>query len=369
MKNICYIVSGIDKAVAFEWIASHLDPHKYRLHFVLLHSQRGGLEDFLAQHHVPYTRIAYRHKKDIPKAVWHTMQYLRKHHVSLVHCHLLDAGLVGILAAKLVGVPIRIYSRHYSTYHHVYHPKGVWYDRIINVFSTHLVAVSELVKRILVEKEQVAPSKITVVHHGFVLEAFDQVNPSQIATLQQRHGYGQGHPVIGVIARYTQWKGIQYIIPAFGKLLVDHPTAHLVLANAKGEYTATIQQLLATLPQGSFTEIVFEADLFALYKSFDFFVHTPIDAHSEAFGQVYVETMAAGVPSVVTLSGIALEIVEDGKNALVCDYQSTESVYQSLLVLLQNESLRQQIGQEAKKTVFERFGLQRMIKQLEQLYG
>ena len=64
--------------------------------------------------------------------------------------------------------------------------------------------------------------------------------------------------VIGVISRYTEWKGIQYIIPAFKQLLNDFPNALLILANAKGGYQAAIKSQLTTHPKDSFTEILFD---------------------------------------------------------------------------------------------------------------
>src|SRR5256885_4070776 len=42
-------------------------------------------------------------------------------------------------------------------------------------------------------------------------------------------------------------------------------------------------------------------------KLLDVFVHAPIAPQVEAFGQVYVEAMAAGVPSVITRAGIRSE--------------------------------------------------------------
>ncbi len=44
-------------------------------------------------------------------------------------------------------------------------------------------------------------------------------------------------------------------------------------------------------------------------------MHVTIGKHYEAFGQIYVEALAAGIPSVFTLTGIAPEIIEHEHNA------------------------------------------------------
>lgn len=186
MKNICLILSGIETALAFEWISEKLDKSKFKLHFILLNSKKGGLEEYLVSNTIPFKRISYSGKKDIPFAVLETFRYLKNNKIKLVHCHLLDAGLVGMMACRLARIESRIYTRHYSSYHHEYHPKGIFYDQIINRLSTKIVAISETVRKILIEKESVYPSKIELIHHGFPLEKFSDVDPVSVNNLKTK---------------------------------------------------------------------------------------------------------------------------------------------------------------------------------------
>lgn len=169
-----------------------------------------------------------------------------------------------------------------------------------------------------------------LIHHGFELDAFKNVNTEEVEQLRVKYNLKDNHPVVGMISRYEKGKGIQHVIPAFQKLLKEYPNAVLVLANSHGSYAREIKAMLKQLPDHSYREIRFEYNLFALYKLFDVFVHVPEYAEYEAFGQVYVEALAAGVPSVFTLSGIALEFIEDRKNALVCKYGDSSDIYNAL---------------------------------------
>jgi glycosyltransferase involved in cell wall biosynthesis len=326
------------------------------------------LEQYLNEASVPCLPIYYKGKKNLPKALWHTYQYLKKHKVEIVHAHLLDAGLAGMFASYFANVPKRIYTRHYSSYHHVYHKKGLLYDKWINALSTTIIAVSEVVKKILIEWEHVPEGKVQVLHHGFPLHDFAHVNEAHLTRLRTLYQLEGKRPVIGVVSRYTQWKGIQYIVPAFQKILVDHPNAVLVLANAKGEYSSHIKALLAALPSGSIREIEFENDLYSLFHCFDIFVHCPIDWHAEAFGQVYVEALAAGLPCIFTKSGIAHEIAIEGKNCLLAHYQDSISVFKGMQELLGDFLLCQKLGQNAQTSVHPQFELTAMIHSLERLY-
>jgi glycosyltransferase involved in cell wall biosynthesis len=186
--------------------------------------------------------------------------------------------------------------------------------------------------------------------------------------MKQKYLPESAYPVIGVISRYTEWKGIQYIIPAFKKLLQIYPDAHLVLANAKGNYGNQIKKLLREIPKKNYTEIVFEDDLFTLYRLFDVFVHTPINKNIEAFGQTYVEALASGIPSVFTLSGVSKEFIVNRQNALVVDFKNSDEIYHSVLELLKNEPLRNTLAKNGQKSI-EPFALNIFIRKLDELYS
>jgi glycosyltransferase involved in cell wall biosynthesis len=176
-------------------------------------------------------------------------------------------------------------------------------------------------------------------------------------------------PIIGVISRYFELKGIQFIIPAFKKLLAVSPNAHLILANATGEYASVIQSFLEGVPGENYTQIRFEGDIAALYQTFDVFIHVPINSHIEAFGQTYVEALAAGVPSVFTLSGVAAEFIEHEKNALVVPFQKADAIYLAMMRLLEDGPLRSRLIEQGKIDVKQQFELAGMMQKLEELYA
>jgi glycosyltransferase involved in cell wall biosynthesis len=158
------------------------------------------------------------------------------------------------------------------------------------------------------------------------------------------------------------------VVPAFQKLLTSYPDALLLLANANGNYSTQIQLLLQNVPHHSYVEISFEPDIFTLYHLFDIFVHVPIDPSIEAYGQTYVEALAAGIPSVFTLSGVASEFIEHHKNAWVVSFKNTESIFDAMQEILADTVSKKQIVEQGKRDVFNRYTLQRMISNLENLY-
>jgi glycosyltransferase involved in cell wall biosynthesis len=318
-------LSNIHKALAFEWVAEELDRRRFRLSFVLLNPGDSALETFLRGRGVDVLRVEYRGKKDLPAAIFRIARFLRERETQVVHCHLFDACVAGLLAARLAGVKKRIYTRHYATYHQVYFPRAVYYDKFINAQATDIVAISRNVECAL-RKEGVNRRKVHLIHHGFRLEEFGRTAAGRVERLRGKYGLAGKGPVVGVISRYFELKGIQYVIPAFRQLLARFPDAHLVLANATGDYAGTIQAPAGRTAGGQLHRNPVRGGRGRPVRAVR---RVPARAHQrtpEAFGQTYVEALAAGVPSVFTPSGVAPEFIEDGRNALVVPFRDAEAI-------------------------------------------
>ncbi|GAA4452883.1 glycosyltransferase family 4 protein [Rurimicrobium arvi] len=366
-KNLTYIVSDMSKMIALEWIIDYRDKSLTNLSFIFLNKGDSEIEAFVQQHKLPFIRIPYHGKKDLPKAIWQSFRFLRAQRTEIVHCHLFDACMVGLTAARMAGVPKRIFTRHYATYHHVYFPKAVKYDRFMNAMATDIVAISELVKRVLIKDEQVPESKVSLVHHGFLLSEYDNVTKERIAHFKSKYGLG-AEPVIGVVARYTLLKGIQFIIPAFKQLLQHYPDAKLLIANSHGNDEAYLKGLMQDIPAQNIVEVKYERDMGALYKSLSAYVHVPIYDHIEAFGQTYVEALMARIPSVFTLSGVASEFIVHERNALVVPFEDAGAIFEALMRLLSDKDLCKQLENQGYEDTRKLFSLERMISGLEKLY-
>ncbi len=368
-KKVIYIISHIDKAIGFEWISDKLDKSRFDLSFILLNNKPSYLGDHLREKGVKVQEISVAGKSTFPIALLKLIGLLRKEKPDVIHTHMYVADIIGQLAGKILGIKMRVYTRHSSNENRKYHKKQR-IDNLVNSLTTHILAISENVKKILVAEENVAEEKIRLIHHGFDLEKFGNVSREEIETLSKKYNPQNRKPVIGVVARYSHWKGIQYAIGAFKKLLEDYPNALLLLANAKrGDFKDEIDALLTELPKDSFYEIEFEHNLFALYQLFDVYTHLPIDAELEAFGQTYVEALAAGIPSVFTNSGIAREFIRNEENALVVGFENSEEVYQAIVKLLEDKDLREKLSANGKSDVKELFSLEKMIAKLEKLYS
>lgn len=363
-----YVFSDIENSHAFEWMAEYTNSEKYNVHYVFMHPHYPQLANRISNLNQPTHFIKYKGKRDLISTLWQLCQLMRKFKPDIVHTHLFEANIAGLTAAWLCGIKKRIYTRHHSTYHHQYHHHAIKYDKYCNYVATHIVAITKNVHDVLVKMENVPAEKITIVHHGFVFKNFKNIDIKRIQNLKKKYDPDDQQPVIGVISRFTKWKGVQYIIPAFKRLLTAYPDALLVLANANGDYKYEIESLLKELPEKNFKTIAFEQDIAALYRFFDIFIHVPVDEHSEAFGQVYVEALASKLPCIFTLSGIANDFIKNDVNAVVVDYKNEIEIHSAIIKILENRKFAERISTAGNADVERLFSIEQMIKQLETIY-
>jgi glycosyltransferase involved in cell wall biosynthesis len=214
----------------------------------------------------------------------------------------------------------------------------------------------------------VCSTKVIDIPHGFALETFKDVPRARIDAFKVRHDLPLGKLIIGVVSRFVIWKGVDDVIEGFRLALESNQNLHLLILNATGPYEKIREDLRSKLPPNAWTAVKFEEDMPAAYSSMNFFVHAPIDEDSEAFGQVYIEALAAGVPSVFTLSGIAQSFIRNEDNALVIPFRDPAAICNALTKLITNPNLSTRLSENGRKSVTKEFNLSRMCSRLHSLY-
>ncbi len=370
-KKILVILYNITKAQEHEWFVKYIDRQRFEIEFVLINGANGYLHQYLEKENVPVHLFQYSGKTDLPFLVFKLFRLIRSRKYHIVHAHLFEGALAGMTAAWLAGSPQRISTRHYSDFHHVNNPSAVKYDRWINSRSTLIIAISENVKNILIQREGVPESKIRLVYHGIDLSdyATDAAKEERMRALRLKYNLEAMHPVIGVISKFIDWKGLQYILPAFAELISKYPDAVLLLLNAHGPYRDHVNSLLENIPERNYRLIQFENDIPALYKILDCFVHVPINESAEAFGQVYIEALASSVPSVFTLSGIASEFIRDQEHAIVVPYKNSTEILVAINKILSDTRRADEMAERGCAVVKARFDVRKKFIALESIYS
>ncbi len=353
------IISAVSHSRSFELQAEVLKDSGMSLHYVLLNSGPSNLENFLRALGIPVTRINLTGKKSWPMVFCGLIMVIYRYRPAIVHCHLFDATLLGLIASRVLGVKRCVFTRHHGNVFRknfvTYNKKGLIWDFLTNILATEIVANSQTVKEILVRDEGVSPKKVTVQNYMLPIEEFQQKESTIIESLKEKYNLKSASLVVGAVSRLDEWKGVEYTVSAFSKLILEFPQALLMIANARGTQERKIRNMLKDLPSKSWRLIEFEENMSALYHCFDVFVHVPIDSDVEAFGQVYIEALAAEIPCIFSSSGIANEIEAEDEVCLFVPHKDGQAIYQALTKILRDELFKSKVTQRGYEYALGRF--------------
>jgi rhamnosyl/mannosyltransferase len=166
-------------------------------------------------------------------------------------------------------------------------------------------------------------------------------------------------PRLLFVGRLVYYKGLKVLLQAAREW-----RGTLVIVGV-GRLEAGLRQLAADLDLGDrvqFAGDVADEQLPAYYQACDAFV-LPSFARTETFGVVQVEAMAAGVPVVSTRLPTGVPWVnQDGVTGLVVPPGDSAALGAALRRLADNEALRRQLGDAARRRADALFSRDRMIR-------
>ena len=295
--------------------------------------------------HIVRVPVAFRLSKGVimPKMAGMAKQLIREADVVNLHVPQADAALVARLA-KRQRKPIVL------TYHcTVDMPKGLisrlagwavgWSSRIsagladVVVHNTRDFAEhSPFLKRYM-DKLEVIPPPIVV----------SPVSEETIMDFRERHAILSSQKVIGMVARLTAEKGVEYLVDAMPKVLSEIPEARVIFAgeyeNVPGEAAYRDRILPRVTNLGShwaFLGRVSDRDLAAFYHACDVLVLPSVNS-TESFGMVQVEAMICGTPAIATdLPGVRQPVMTTGLGRIV-PLRNADALAEAILSVLEED--------------------------------
>ena len=173
------------------------------------------------------------------------------------------------------------------------------------------------------------------------------------------------HPnMVLFTGRLTVHKGVEYLIKAARQIkaeiviLGDGPERKY-LENLIQKYRLTNVHLL-----GYFSQKLGELDDFYLRAD----VYVAPSVWSEPLGLVILESMVHKTPVIVTRKGGVSTIVKDGVNGFLVRPKSSNEIATKVNLLIENEKLRYKMGENAYRTVVQRFNWDKIAGKFYRLY-
>lgn len=232
------------------------------------------------------------------------------------------------------------------------HTRSRWFMRLIipleRAFyrqgkAQHLIAISRALER-EIQVEYGWNRDSTVIHHGTNTEVFHPAaTTSDRSALRKRFNLprtGWAWLFMGEAV-----KGLRQVIAA----LPAYPDAHLLVVS-RSDFSSFHRQAESLGVSGRVVFHGFEAHPEEAFRAADVFVY-PSDY--DPFGMVASEAMATGLPVIIGRDIGAAELVEPGRNGLLCDPADEKSLRKSLDLLRQDPAAARRLGAAGRKTVLE----------------
>ena len=229
------------------------------------------------------------------------------------------------------------------------------YERLNLSAAARIFVVSEVERRNL-EQAAVDPDKIVVNPNGVDTDVFRPgVGGEQE---RKRFGVDTNETLIGFIGSFGPWHGVEVLAHAIRQI----PAAARirVLLVGSGSLLDQIKKLLASEEQNGrvvFTGSVKHSQVPALLDACDILVspHVPLAANAEFFGSPtkIFEYMAMGKGIVASRLGQIGEVLSNEETALLVEPGNVEELTKALVRLAESESLRERLGQAARRAAIE----------------
>lgn len=217
-----------------------------------------------------------------------------------------------------------------------------------------------------------ASDPIPVVHNGLDPEVFF---PKRNRALNGRLGVSADLPVVGIVGVLARWKGqLEFLRMASLLVKAGSPASFAVIggeiydtSGGKG-YEAELKEEARRL--GISDRVLFTGflkDPVEAVNGLDVLVHASLKP--EPFGRVIVEGLACGVPVVASADGGVLEIVEDGKTALLVRPGDIEGMAGAVSQVLEDPSLREKLVSSGRERFLSSFTREAYVRGIEELYS
>jgi glycosyltransferase involved in cell wall biosynthesis len=286
---------------------------------------------------------------------------MRRFRPHIVHTHMAKAGLLGRAAALMARVPARVHTFHGHLLYGYFSPGKtrlvVTAERMSALASDRLVAVGTRVRDELVAAGVGRVAQYAVVPPGTTLGPL----PARAAARLALGVPGEG-PVVAFVGRLTRIKRPDRFVSVAHRLRRLVPGVRFIVCgggDAAGEVAAAARAF-----DGAMRLVGWLPDVETVYAAADLVLLT---SDNEGTPVSLIEAGLAGVPVVATRVGSVGEVVQDGVTGLLAPCDDDELARCAARILL-DEALRREMGRRARAWTSRRFGPERLVTDITDLY-
>ncbi|WP_026934177.1 glycosyltransferase family 4 protein [Christiangramia echinicola] len=300
--------------------------------------------------------------KDL-KSLWRFYNFLKREKPFIIHSHTPKAGIIGMLAGKMAGVPVRLHTVAGLPLLEVKGTKRKLLDAVEKLtyrLATRVYPNSFELKKIILQLKYAEEAKLRVLGEGSS-NGIDTTyfQPSLFSKkdnidLKSELGIPGKDFIFIFVGRLVREKGINELVRAFIKLQSDRPNSSLLLVGP-------FEQDLDPLDKEVFRIIEENPKIFTTGYQQDvrpFFSIADVltfPSYREGFPNVVMQANAMNLPAIVTNINGCNEIVEEGVNGVIIPVKNESKILQSMRRLMDDRELCSMLAHNARELIQKKY--------------
>jgi len=297
------------------------------------------------------------------RAVIRLYSFLKKTQPLIVHTHTPKAGIVGMLAAKMAGVPVRLHTVAGLPLLEVSGPKRKILDAVEKLTyrcATKIYPNSFGLLDIIRQNKFCKDNKLKVIangsSNGIDTSYFDpqRISEEQKNLLKTELQINNDDFVFLFVGRLVKDKGINELVAAFEKLQDKIPNCKLLLVGAFETeldplLTATINSITTN---HAIVTVGFQNDVRPYFAISDCLV---FPSYREGFPNVVMQAGAMKLPSIVSDINGCNEIIADGVNGIIVPPKNENTLLEAMGNVISDKALRDQMKNRSREMIVLRY--------------
>lgn len=258
----------------------------------------------------------------------------------IIHAHDWLTYPAGIHAKQVTGKPlvIHVHATDFDRSRGHVNPTVFNIERDGMIHADHIITVSNLTRRTVIEHYGIPPEKVTTVHNA--VEPLSQ----EYLEIKPPHKHDK---VVTFLGRITMQKGPEYFVEAAAQVLHKLHNVQFVMAGS-GDMMEKMINLAAKrdiADRFHFTGFLKGKQVYEMLAASDVYIMPSV---SEPFGISPLEAMQMGVPSIISKQSGCAEILD---NVIKVDYWDTNAIADAVYSILMYPAMYKQLRDHGRDEV------------------
>jgi spore coat protein SA len=248
----------------------------------------------------------------------------------------------------------------------------------LSLFDAFAGISDHTVKEEMLDRFPLEAARCFTIYNGINLDKFKPrwINPEAAARVRARYKIGFDDTVLLFAGRLRKDKGAHTLLKAANKVIATNKKVKVLIVGshfyaASEKMTGYISQLykLAEPIKDNviFTGFIPPAEMPGIYSASDVLV---VPSHEDAFGLVYAEAAASGIPAIGTRIGGIPEVIDEQLTGfLMQDPENTDELVSLLRVFTDNPARSRPFGERGRKKAESMFSIGSTVRKTEEMYN